>query len=124
MTEEMAAQVVGKDDVFALEGLRRAVHGGDRSSQLMGNGCNEILELLQAPLLGQIAERVNSSFRRSGTRRPRAAKARDLGSRGEASSQDSGCSRSARDADGLRERVPQPGITSSRAPSTASAGTP
>ena len=52
--EETAAQIVGEDDVFSLEGLRRAVDRGDRRSQLVGDGGDEIrLELLQSLLLGR-----------------------------------------------------------------------
>ncbi len=105
MEKRAAAQILG-DDVFALEGLRCAVDGGDRRSQLMGDGRDEIcLELLQPPLLSQIAECVNSPLGEAhpGDREPELT---TLQLDRKRRRRTSGRSRSARDADGLRERLP------------------
>ena len=96
--EEAAAQIFGEDDVLALEGLRRAVDRGDRCSQLVGDGRDEIrLELLQPPLLRQIAERVDGPLREahSGDREPELT---ILDLDGKRRRRTSGRSRSARDA--------------------------
>ena len=123
MMEKRWGAILG-DDVFALEGLHRAVDRGDRRSQLMGDGRDEIrLELLQPPLLSQIAECVNSPLREAhpGDREPELTTLQLDGKR----------RRRPVDAAGALAMltpcasVSQPRITSSTGrPSTASAGTP
>src|SRR5215211_3896876 len=104
--EELVAQIIAEDDVFAFAGLRRPVDSGDRSSQLMRDGGDEIrLELLQSPLLRQIAECVNGSLRKanSGDREPELTTSDFDGKRRRGTSRRSG---SARGRDGSCECLP------------------
>ena len=104
--KDAAAHIVGEVDVLALECLRRPVNGGDRRSQLVGDGGDEIgLELIQSPLLGEIAERVDGPFGEvdPGDRKPELATVDLDGKRRGRARVRSG---RARDRDGSRKRPP------------------